>query len=266
MKKYLNETCGLSKALSGRLAEKLIVDKDLYTIIKIQTRPHDMFSAMLSELGISADDSTLVLRKTHLTATVLPTVAAPSLPRVPVAIAASSSLPHPPVVGESPLIQPLSSAASPSLSSSTFHIMISYNWDHKHIAHAMYQWLTISRRYSVWLDDYGSPLVTKMMGSSNEKMAEAVEKSEFVMMLVSPQYFQSAACQNEAEYAKQKKKKLVFIMLDPNYTTVSSPSSVSGWLGLMIGAQIWYPCFNVADAPALADKLADDVFKDSCRL
>ena len=105
MKKYLNETCGLSRVLSRRLAEELIVDKDLHTIIKIQSLPRDKFSLMLTEFGISANDIALVLCKSHVAATSqsLPTIAVPSSPRVPVAVAgASSSLLHLPAIGTAP--------------------------------------------------------------------------------------------------------------------------------------------------------------------
>jgi len=103
MKKYFNETCGLSKVSSGRLAEKLIVDNDLHTIIKLQTLPRDKLSLMLTEFGISADDRTLVLFKTHVTTTALPAIVVPSSPRVPVAMAASSSLIHLPAIGKESL-------------------------------------------------------------------------------------------------------------------------------------------------------------------
>ena len=52
----------------------------------------------------------------------------------------------------------------------------------------------------------------------------------------------------EAQYAHRLEKrgqlKIVYVMLDANYTTLSTPESVSGWLGLMIGESMWQRAFG----------------------
>jgi hypothetical protein len=45
-----------------------------------------------------------------------------------------------------------------------------------------------------------------------------------------------------------------YVMVDEKYTTVSD-DDVSGWLGIMIGDNLWHPYFDDADA----DKIADTV-------
>lgn len=54
---------------------------------------------------------------------------------------------------------------------------------------------------------------------------------------------------------------MLFCMCDRAFTTVSSPDRVSGWLGIMVGADLWYPLWGEDDAgstaPALVVKLVD---------
>lgn len=144
------------------------------------------------------------------------------------------------------------------------HIMLSYNWDHKPIVHAIYQTLK-SIGHDVWVNDFGSSVVPKMSENSDQRIAEAAEESEFVVIVVSPKYKESVAYEKGTQYASQKKKHIIFVMFYPNYITVSSPNTVSGWLGLMIGTQIWYPCYNITDTTALAHKLACETFKGTSK-
>ena len=262
---FLRSTCGLSTSTSKVASPFLVTKNKLETVKKLERQPVVQFrDLLLSCPGMTAEDVEMILEVTHKSS---PVTAATTSP-VTVSLPALA-------IGGAVAIQPSVQVATSSsllrlpeivLPIQKRQIMISYNWDHKIFAQAMHKHLAIALGYDVWIDEIGSSLVPKMIGSSDQRMAEAVEASEFVMMLVSPQYFLSAACEKEAQYASARRKKLVFIMLDPTYTTVSSPNFVGGWLGLMIGTQIWYPCFNVADAPALANKLAVDVFKDSCKL
>ena len=65
----------------------------------------------------------------------------------------------------------------------------------------------------------------------------------------------------EAQYAHRLEKRgqleIVYVMLDENYTTLSSPESVSGWLGLIIGEAMWQRCFCKEDGQVGEDDLAD---------
>jgi hypothetical protein len=93
-------------------------------------------------------------------------------------------------------------------------------------------------------------------------MSRAVEDSSWVIIFVSKKYFASENCLKEAEYCSQKRKPLLFVMLDENYHTGSSPETVKGWLGFMIGTKLWYPLWNLdqqleSTASAIANKVGD---------
>lgn len=79
-------------------------------------------------------------------------------------------------------------------------------------------------------------------------MADAIECSCAVIVCVSKEYKSSANCRMEANYANQRKKKgkleLFFVMMQQEYTTVSSPDSVDGYLGIMVGDNLWYPLWD----------------------
>jgi hypothetical protein len=45
-------------------------------------------------------------------------------------------------------------------------------------------------------------------------------------------------------------------MLNKDYTTKSIPSTVDGWLGLMIGNDQWYPCWETSQIESTASALA----------
>ena len=55
----------------------------------------------------------------------------------------------------------------------------------------------MARGFTVWMD------VDRMMGSTLEAMAAAVEQSDAVIMCVTHRYKESQACRTEAEYAYQ---------------------------------------------------------------
>ena len=74
-------------------------------------------------------------------------------------------------------------------------------------------------------------------------MAAAVEASSHVVVCVSREYKNSANCQQEATYARQfekkRKLKIIYLMMQSDFTTVSQPESVDGWLGIMVGNSLW---------------------------
>ncbi len=96
----------------------------------------------------------------------------------------------------------------------------------------------------VWRDEEGSQCVPAMSGSTDDCMAAAIEHSHTIVICVSPAYKASPNCRMEAKYAndmhKRGKVNLVFVMMEQGYTTRSSPEHVDGWLGLMIGDQLWH--------------------------
>ena len=96
----------------------------------------------------------------------------------------------------------------------------------------------------VWRDEEGSQCVPAMSGSTDDCMAAAIEHSHTIIVCVSRAYKASANCRMEAKYAndmhKRGKVQLVFVMMEREYTTRSSPEYVDGWLGLMISDQLWH--------------------------
>ncbi len=74
-----------------------------------------------------------------------------------------------------------------------------------------------------------------MGGSTDERMAAAVEAASIVVICVSRDYKERPNCRMEAKYANQMHKKgklnLYFVMMENDYTTVSVPDSCDGWLG-----------------------------------
>lgn len=61
-----------------------------------------------------------------------------------------------------------------------------------------------------------------------EKMAEAIEDSEVVIVGISSAYKDSQACRTEANYAYTLKKNIVFVQAEDGYRP-------KGWLGALLG-------------------------------
>jgi len=104
------------------------------------------------------------------------------------------------------------------------HVMISYSWGQKErmreLAHHLKE-----AGLPIWID------VEEMEGSILEKMAQAVENSDVMVIGVSASYHDSQACHMEAEYGHRLKKSMIFVMAEEGY-------NARGWLGLMLEAKI----------------------------
>ena len=141
------------------------------------------------------------------------------------------------------------------------HIMISYCWAQKVLVTALAVYLREKHGYDVWIDDMGSTICSKMSGASDEKMAEAVEKSHTVLVFVSKEYNASVNCKKEAKYAHQRKDKgkvkIHYVMMQREYTTVSKPDCIEGQLGLWIGDEIWYSLFEESQVVSTGDSLSE---------
>jgi hypothetical protein len=110
------------------------------------------------------------------------------------------------------------------------HVMASYNWDHQDVILRVVGSLQ-SRGYLVWVD------TEQMKGATVDTMALAVEGSAVVLVGVSRAYKESSNCRMEAQYALQKKKPLVPLMLVEGY-------EADGWLGLLLGTSMWYALYG----------------------
>ena len=110
------------------------------------------------------------------------------------------------------------------------HVMVSYNWDHQEVILRVVASLQ-GRGYLVWVD------TEQMKGATVDTMALAVEGSEVVLIGVSRAYKESSNCRMEAQYALQKKKALIPLMLTQGY-------EADGWLGLLLGTSMWYAYYG----------------------
>jgi hypothetical protein len=99
-----------------------------------------------------------------------------------------------------------------------------------------------------------------MAGATDEVMAQAVEAASHVIVFVSKDYKESANCRMEAKYTNQLSKKgkvkPIFVMVQNEYTTVSTPEYVDGWLGIMIGDSLWYPMWSESQIDSTAQEIA----------
>lgn len=110
-------------------------------------------------------------------------------------------------------------------SDSEEHVMISYQWDTQLTMLRVKQELEV-QGFTVWMD------VEQMEGSILETMARAVEKSSVLLLAVSRKYQNSPNCRSEAEYAYQRRKRMIPLMMEPSY-------SPDGWLGIILGSKLW---------------------------
>jgi hypothetical protein len=136
------------------------------------------------------------------------------------------------------------------------HAMISYCWGSKKELVVELVANLKAKGVDVWRDEEGSRCLPALCGSTDDCMAEAIEHSHTIIICVSRAYKASANCRMEAKYAndmhKRGKVKLVFAMMDQDYTTRSSPEYVDGWLGLMIGDQLWHGMWEANQVAAVA--------------
>jgi hypothetical protein len=135
-----------------------------------------------------------------------------------------------------------SAAAGPG----TRHVMFSYCWAQtsapEHVRR-LASMLKTAHGVETWIDTTGSALVGPMAGSTDEVMAAAVEASSHVVVCVSKDYKLSPNCRQEGSYARQQEKKgklkIIYVMMQEQYTTVSSPECVDGWLAIMVADKLW---------------------------
>jgi len=124
------------------------------------------------------------------------------------------------------------------------HIMISYAWGTKKNLVLEFCQELGSLGLCIWRDEVGSAVVPPMSGSTDDRMAEAIEKSSHVIICISRSYKTSANCRMEANYAndlfKKSKLNVIFVMMEEDYHTRSTPDQVDGWLGFMVGGSLWY--------------------------
>ncbi|XP_070554353.1 uncharacterized protein [Ptychodera flava] len=114
----------------------------------------------------------------------------------------------------------------PSTVTSKGHVMISYNWGVQKRMIRLKEKLKAAG-FKVWMD------IEKMGGSTLEAMAEAVQGADVVLICMSEKYKYSNPCRSEAEYTYKLNKDYIPIRVQSNYTP-------DGWLGIMVGAKLYF--------------------------
>lgn len=78
-------------------------------------------------------------------------------------------------------------------------------------------------------------------------MAEAINASHHVIVLLSHEYEKSANCNKEFDYAStlqdKKHTKILYVMLDKSWTPHSQPE-MTGKFAFAIGAEFYFSCFD----------------------
>ena len=157
-------------------------------------------------------------------------------------------------------------ANSSSSSSSSYagdrHLLISYSWGaKKDLVVALTRYLREQHGLDVCRDEDGSSVVPPIGGSTDLWMARAIERSHTVIVCVSRAYVASVNCQKEARYAHQRRdrkklERIVYVMMEEDYTTVSQPDSVDGEMVLWMGNHLWYPLWCPTQAATTGDQIA----------
>ncbi|CAF4309767.1 unnamed protein product, partial [Adineta steineri] len=118
---------------------------------------------------------------------------------------------------------------SQSTNQNTFDIMISYSHKEKVLCKQLYDELT-KNGYRVWID------FDQMHGNVMDAMAQAIDRSEIIIICMSEQYRQSNFCRAEAHYAFQRQRRIVPVLMQKHYKP-------DGWLLFLVG-QLLYVDFT----------------------
>jgi hypothetical protein len=126
----------------------------------------------------------------------------------------------------------------------TFDIMISYSHKDETICKQIYEEL-VKAGYRVWID------YDQIHGNVMDAMAQAIERSQTIIICMSEQYRRSNYCRAEAHYAFQRQLKIVPILLQEHYQP-------DGWLLFLIG-QLLYVDFTKYEFPRAIEKLIEEL-------
>jgi hypothetical protein len=121
-------------------------------------------------------------------------------------------------------------------------LMISYCWAQQDTTKEVYQCLQ-DKGFDVWLDIHKMAAGSRGGGVS-DAMSAAIDEADVVIMAVSREYKDSANCRLEAEYAHIQGKRIVYMMMQEDFT------KPSGWLGMLVGSKLWHPLFGDFESTA----------------
>ncbi|XP_059138489.1 uncharacterized protein LOC131926912 [Physella acuta] len=125
------------------------------------------------------------------------------------------------------------------------HIFISYCHKDKDTVHKIYRSLKAAG-YEVWID------INNMGGNLLEGMALAVEDSWVVLFCMSKHYKDSPNCRTEAEYTFQQHKEYIILRMTSSFVP-------DGWLGMLLGARLYYDFSGSIPYGEIFRKLQDEL-------
>ena len=129
------------------------------------------------------------------------------------------------------------------------HIMLSYSWEHQTVIKRIHASL-VTRGYNTWID------FEKMQGSTVEAMADAVEGAAVMCYGVSRAYKESVNCRLEAQYAFQREKDMIPLLVEEGYRA-------DGWLGMLLGTRLYYSfCGSVTSSEAAFQGKMEDLCRE----
>ncbi|UJR22646.1 hypothetical protein I4U23_025686 [Adineta vaga] len=132
-----------------------------------------------------------------------------------------------------------------SISETTmFDIMISYSHKDEVLCKQIYEEL-VKAGFRVWID------FDQMHGNVMDAMAQAIERSNTIVICMSEQYRRSNYCRAEAHYAFQRQLKIVPVLLQEHYEP-------DGWLLFLIG-QLLYVDFTKHEFPRAIELLIQEL-------
>ena len=117
------------------------------------------------------------------------------------------------------------------LNSYQYDVMISYAHSDKQLCHRIHERL-VKDGFRVWIDR------EHMHGATMVAMADAIENSDVVLICMSDAYKQSVYCQSEAHYAYERRRRLIPLIMKPQYKP-------DGWLGIIASGKIYVDFIKV---------------------
>ncbi|CAF0908308.1 unnamed protein product [Adineta steineri] len=125
-----------------------------------------------------------------------------------------------------------------------YDLMISYSHQDKDLCHRIYSKL-VADGFNVWVD------LENMYGSTIDRMAEAIENSQFILICMSQRYETSPYCKTEGQYTYKLQRPFIPLVVEKNYRPKS-------WLGALVGLRM-YIDFTKYDFDVAYDKLRTEV-------
>lgn len=125
-----------------------------------------------------------------------------------------------------------------------YDLMISYSHQDKKLVHQIYYQL-LKNGLKVWMD------LENMYGSTIDRMAEAIQNSQLILVCMSLKYQTSPYCKTEGQYMYKLQRPFIPIIVEKGYRPYD-------WLGALVGLRM-YIDFTKYDYQTAYDKLIKEI-------